>query len=227
MSKLNERKGVNVADFLKKKKVRDATKAKNINKKAIEKKSVAITVSSKGKKKEVKVVKKPVTTKKVVEKDPKKPNKNKVSLFRFVKADAIKEKGKLLQFIKWYSIPKEVKDIKTQDQFAKQIGLGADTVSNWKNLEGFYEEVEVYHFNVMKRFLNDVGMGMVKAAKNGNAKAMELFYEVYMKWSRKLMLEDVTPERIITDEEKLKIDHALKNIGLAQIISDDEDFEDE
>jgi hypothetical protein len=144
--------------------------------------------------------------------------KQEVNLFKFIDASRIVEKDKLLSFIKWFGIPKEVKTLKTQSEFATAFGLSIDTLTNWKKLTGFYNEVEIYHLNEMKRFMSDIGMAIVKSAKKGNPRSAELFLKYYMNWNEKIRVEDETPERIITNEEKAKIDHALKNIGLATII---------
>jgi len=229
MSNEHSKKGINLNDFLAKreavsiqdKKIPDNSKIK----KAVEKKSRAIVVSGKkvtAKKEKISsklaVVKKTKKGKKNKEEDPKTPKIEPVKLFKYIEADRVVEKDKLLLFIKFCSIPKEVRELKTQREFSEKFGIGMDTLSNWKSIAGFWDEVSIYHKNEMKRFMNDVGMGILKSAKKGNPKASELYLKYYMDWSEKIKVEDETPERIITDKEKLNIDHALKNIGLATII---------
>lgn len=210
-----ERKGVNIQEFLSKRSIKQNTLIDKPKEKTVERKSASVLIASNKENK-----------KKDIEKVPNKHSENseklEVNLFKFIDASRIVEKDKLLSFVKWFGIPKEVRKLKTQSEFATAFGLNIDTLTSWKKIVGFYDEVEIYHLNEMKRFMADVGMAIVKSAKKGNPKSAELYLKYYMDWSEKIRVKDETPERIITDEEKVQIDHALKNIGLATIIKNNE-----
>lgn len=210
-----ERKGVNLQEFLSKRSIKQDTLIDKPKEKTVGRKSIPVLVFSNKENKKKNIGK-------VYNKRSENSEKLEANLFRFIDASRIVEKDKLLSFVKWFGIPKEVKKLKTQSEFATAFGLNIDTLTSWKKLVGFYDEVEIYHLNEMKRFMADIGMAIVKSAKKGNPKSAELFLKYYMDWSEKIKIKDETPERIITNDEKAKIDHALKNIGLATIIKNNE-----
>lgn len=214
-----KRTGVNLQEFLAKRTSLSVNKPKD---KAVENKPMAVAVSN-----IPKPIKKEVENKKKnVKNHSENSEKLEVNLFKFINASRIVEKDKLLSFVKWFGIPKEVKRLKTQSEFATAFGLSIDTLTDWKKLNGFYKEVELYHSSEMKRFMPDIGMSIVKSAKKGNAKSAELFLKYYMGWSEKVKVEDIPPERVITAKEKAEIERALTNIGLATIIKHDKENND-
>ena len=75
--------------------------------------------------------------------------------------------------------------------------------------------------------MSSVYYGLIKRAKTGDPKAVELAASLFEGYKKNIAVEDLTPERIITDKEKAQIEHALKNIGLATIIKNNEVVEDE
>lgn len=45
------------------------------------------------------------------------------------------------EFLYWLALPIDLRGEKTQKEFAKKIGVGEDTLSDWKKREGFHEEL--------------------------------------------------------------------------------------
>ena len=121
--------------------------------------------------------------------------KRKNSLFKFIDTDRIVRKDLLLLFIKWFSVPREIRNLKTQKDFAKTYKVDMDTLSNWKNLTGFYEEVELHNFNEIRTFMSEIGWQIIKSARKGDTLAQVLFLQLYMKWEQKAKTEDRKIER--------------------------------
>ena len=213
--KTTKRKGVNLQEFL--------AKVEIAKKETPPKEKPVLPIIS-----EKRQIKNPsIRGEKILSKHSENSEKSEENLFKFIDANRIVEKDKLLSFIKWFGVPREIRRIKTQSEFASTFGVSIDTLTSWKKLAGFYNEVEVYHFNEMKRFMADVGYGIVKAAKKGNPRAQELYFKMYLNWNEKLKVEDTTLPHIITEEQRAKIEFALKNIGLATIIEHDHEGEDD
>lgn len=218
MSNKERGKGVNLTEFLSKNDLSEKKKKPKTPKKKIEKKGVEKTTPVVRSSKEKVVDTAKIKVEKKEEKDTTNTTNQVNAMFKFIDASRLVNPDKLLMFVKWYAIPKEVRKIKTMSEFALSCGIGRETLHDWKNLPGFYDEVAIYHFNEMQRFMSDVGYAVVNSAKRGSAKSQELFFKIYMKWSDKIRVEDETPERVILDDEQKKIDNALKNIGLATVI---------
>jgi hypothetical protein len=45
---------------------------------------------------------------------------------------AVQRMAEFVQFVRWYAIPLDYRDPKTQKEFAVQIGVNQDTLSDWK-----------------------------------------------------------------------------------------------
>ena len=145
--------------------------------------------------------------------------KNKPTIsFKFVQADKIRDPLKLLAFIEWLAMPTQERGLKTQKEFATEIGVNVDTLADWKKLLGFWDEVSIHRTQYFRKYTSAVCYGLTQRAKTGDPRAVELFLSIFENYKKNIKVEDITPARIITDEEKLKIGKALKNIGLASII---------
>ena len=140
------------------------------------------------------------------------------SLFKFIQADGVGNKLLLLSFIKWIAHPKSIRMPKTHIEFGAKFGVSIDTLTDWKKLIGFYDEVSMYHYDIMRRFTPEVANGIAKAAIKGNPKAQELYYKIFEKFSDKISFKDETLPIEIEPREQEAIDRALRNIGLASII---------
>lgn len=165
-----ERKGVNIKEFL-------ATRKDLFTTKIIKQEEPVIQE---------------VIEKKAILLDPfilriKKKRQN--SLFKFMDADRIVRKDILFSFIKWFSVPREIRNPKTQKEFAEVYKIDMDTLSNWKNLTGFYEEVELHNFNEIRTFMSEIGWQIIKSARKGDTLAQGLFLQLYMRWEQKSKAE--------------------------------------
>ena len=156
---------------------------------------------------------------------PKTPKIEKSNLFKFIDTSKIRNPLNLLEFIEWCAKPPQDRIPKTQNEVAMKLGIDINTLSEWKKRVRFWDEVSIYRDQYFRKFTSSIYYGLVQRAKTGDPKAVELCASLFENYKKGVKVEDITPERIITDEEKAKIDHALKNIGLASIIAKDQEAE--
>ncbi len=138
--------------------------------------------------------------------------------FKFVQTDKIRYPLKLLDFIEWLAIPPVERQLKTQQELAIEIGVNVDTLTDWKKLFGFWDEVAIHRNQYFRKYTTSICYGLVQRAKTGDPRAVELFLTIFENYKKNIAVENLTPERIITVKEKAMINYALKNIGLASII---------
>jgi len=46
------------------------------------------------------------------------------------------------QFVSWMSLPEELREPKSQSDLAKELNVDKATLSDWKNVEGFWDRVD-------------------------------------------------------------------------------------
>jgi hypothetical protein len=202
-----KRKSINIQDFLSRRSVdlkKKETK-QTISKKDVPNKTASVIIP------EIKTSEKKKIT-------PITPILEKNKSFKFIQADSIRDPLKLLSFIEWLSIPPQERNLKTQQELAIKIGVSVDTLTDWKKLLGFWDEVAIYRSQYFRKYTSGVNYALAQKAKTGNPKAVELFMSLFEGYKQKIGVEKYETTREITDEEKDKIDKALKNIGLASII---------
>ena len=144
--------------------------------------------------------------------------------FKFVDTKRIETKDILFDFISWTALPKQERKPPLQKDFAENHGLHYNTLSAWKGLSGFWDEVKVRRNVLWRRYTNRVFYnGIVKPALDGNVKAAELFAKMFEGYNDKINIEQLVAVPEITQQENDLIANALKNIGLASIISFNQD----
>jgi len=82
-------------------------------------------------------------------------------------------------FIEWIALPNKLRKPKTQRELARKFGIGEDTLSDWKQREGFWEEVEKKRKSWGKERTPNVLLGLYKkASETGDPRAVRLWFEV-------------------------------------------------
>lgn len=133
-------------------------------------------------------------------------------IFKYVSPVGVKDPLKLLEFIRWTAVPTKYKDIKTQGELAKEIGIDETTLSRWKWLEFFWDEVASIRDQEFRRFSTKVAyQGIVEPAFNGNHMAAKLFFQKFEGFSEKVTLDKPIPATDDSENEELKT--ALRNMG--------------
>lgn len=129
--------------------------------------------------------------------------------FRFVDADRVQDPLKLKVFIDWIVLPSKLRVPKTQKLFAKQIGVNQDTLTDWKKLNGFWNEVKQEQQHHFQEQVSDVLYGLTKRAKEGNPVAVKLFLQYFCGFSEKQTFKE-EPSRELTKEQEEELTASLK-----------------
>lgn len=142
--------------------------------------------------------------------------------FCFIDATRIHNPPLLLEFVRWNVIPPSARAEYgvpiTQKDFAERYEVSVDTLSDWKRLPLFWDEVALHRKNDFRRFTSEVYYGLVKRAKTGDPRAVELFAQLFEGFSEKVRVEDETPPKELSPEEVEKVRHAIYHIGLKAIV---------
>jgi len=94
-----------------------------------------------------------------------------------------KKDAERLQFIEWLALPSSGRNPRTQRELARQLGVDAATLSDWKLSPGLWEQVRKRVDEGVKEHHADVISATVKAAKRGNVQAQKLYLEYIQNWS--------------------------------------------
>jgi len=147
--------------------------------------------------------------------------KSRVLSFKFIDHSKVREKLKFLDFIDWIALPNAIRKPKTHQEFAELFGLSKDTLTDWKNLTGFWDEVKARRDILFRKYSSEILYGLVKVAKTGNPRAVELFVKLFEGYNDKVQFKEEPPLREFTIEEKEKMRRAFINAGLASLIKKD------
>lgn len=93
------------------------------------------------------------------------------------------------KFQLWLALPKKLRRPKTQGELANLLGANEATLSDWKKLDGFQEEVNKWIKAFTVDDVADVVAAVASKAKKGSKGHAELFLELAGIWRRGL---DVT-----------------------------------
>jgi len=92
------------------------------------------------------------------------------------------------EFILWVSLPKELREPKTQVELSKKFGVGEDTLSSWKKQRGFWDEVTKKRKDWSKEKTSDVIYALYKRIiETGNSAEVKLWFQLMEDWSERLM----------------------------------------
>lgn len=116
------------------------------------------------------------------------------------------------EFIKWIALPLSLRSPKTQIQFAEELGVSPWTLSNWKNLPNFKDDVD----RELKNWASDKTPNVIYALyktciEKGGASEVKLWFETFGTFKK----QDYQPpvEEILSEEKKQKIMNVFKNFG--------------
>ena len=150
------------------------------------------------------------------------------SLFKFLDDSGIEQPDKLLYFVRWCALPRQLRKPETQEKLSEKIGIHKDTFANWKRRSGFWNEVALYRKSYGRSHVSDVVQALIRNAKTtGDPRAVKLVLQYFEDWSEKVRTEDETPDKELDPELKEQIRHAIHNIGLATIKEGYEKDEDD
>ncbi len=84
----------------------------------------------------------------------------------------------------WLALPKKLRLPKTQRELANRLGVNEVTLSDWKKLPGFQEEVNKWIKAFTVDDVADVVAAVAREAKKGSKGHAELFLELAGLWRR-------------------------------------------
>lgn len=107
------------------------------------------------------------------------------------------------KFIEWLSLPTRQREPFSQGMLAAELGVAEATLSRWKHLEGFDDEVQATIRRNLGDVLNEVVGSFKDEAKKGQFQHQKMYFEM-LGWyveRRKIDLD----VRKLSDEELLAI----------------------
>ena len=94
------------------------------------------------------------------------------------------------EFITWMALPEFYRVPKTQGELAQKFGVGEDTLSEWKQREGFWDAVKKRRREWGKERTPNVILGLYrKAIESGNAAEAKLWLQYFEEWTEKTWVE--------------------------------------
>jgi len=82
------------------------------------------------------------------------------------------------KFQAWLALPTDIRQPRTQGEFANAIGVHETTLSKWKKLEGWQQEVDKLALTLIRDDLSDILRALVKEAKQGSPQHIKMYLEM-------------------------------------------------
>ncbi len=96
----------------------------------------------------------------------------------------IKHPIEFLNFVEWFALPNATVQAKSQRELAKKLGVGEDTLSEWKDREGFYELVDEYRKDWAKEKTTTIIKAFFERIVNDpSAPNVKLWFQLFQDWS--------------------------------------------
>jgi len=126
----------------------------------------------------------------------------------------VKKQNELYRFIDWLVLPEELREPKTQEDLSKELGVDKATLSQWKNLKGFWEVVDSKRDLWGKDKTTEVLQAFYKKIKNNpTAPDVQLWLTIF---------NGFKDTKAVEIDDKRESTHKLDTI-LAKIMGADED----
>ena len=100
------------------------------------------------------------------------------SLFKHLNDSGIEQPDKLLDFVRWYALPRQLRKPETQEKLSEKIGIHKDTFVNWKRRAGFWDEVAIYRGQFGRSYVSDALYALIRNAKQtGDPRAVKIILQ--------------------------------------------------
>lgn len=98
----------------------------------------------------------------------------------------VKNVHEYIRFVQWIASPIPLRVPKTQEEFAKEVGVNEDTLADWKKREGFWDRVikETKHWGKDKTATVLLSLYQ-KAITEGDAARVKLWLQYINDWVEK------------------------------------------
>ncbi len=81
------------------------------------------------------------------------------------------------EFVRFCATPRELRELKTQGEFARKFGVSPDTLTDWKQMPGFYDLVRIEIRSHEQDGLADVISALRAEAESGDPGAIRLWLQ--------------------------------------------------
>jgi hypothetical protein len=82
------------------------------------------------------------------------------------------------QFAQWMALPKRLRDPELHGDMARKLGVAADTLSDWKKRDDFWEKVKAYRSTFLRETIPDILDAAIQAAKRDSFNDRKLLLEM-------------------------------------------------
>ena len=131
--------------------------------------------------------------------------------FKYLKASSVKNPDILKQFIIWRSLYKQFRNPHTQNEFAKQHGIGINTLTRWTFLEGFWKEVDCIRGIHWRKYTNGVLWHLKKrATSTGDSRDIKLWLQYIEGFMEKPGVVHKETDDELTSEEKAELERSYR-----------------
>ena len=89
----------------------------------------------------------------------------------------LRKKIEFQEFVEWLGLPSAERDPKNQVELAKKLGVDKATLSDWKKVEGFWQEVKSKRKNWVQEKVSNVLLGLYGRSLKGDAAAAKMLLE--------------------------------------------------
>lgn len=113
------------------------------------------------------------------------------------------------EFIEWVSLPSGLREPTTQKELAKKFGVDNATLSDWKKVEGFWDEVKKKRQLWVQDKVSNVLYGVYNKALTGDVNAAKLLMGYANEFTETTEIKHKI-ERDLTPEEKEQLNKALE-----------------
>lgn len=123
-----------------------------------------------------------------------------------------------IAFTQWFAIPKDLRNLKTQKEFAKAYGVSEDTLSKWRQRPNFWKTTETSVKSHFQELISDGLQAMYNKSiiRKGDPRAMTVFLQYVANFNPKTIVElPPAPENQIPTGDVNELTSELKKSGLA------------
>ena len=128
------------------------------------------------------------------------------------KINEVRKQAEFWEFVDWMTLPTDLRVPKTQEKLAQELGVDSATLSDWKKVDGFWNEVRKRRKNWIQEKMSNVLLGVYSKALKGDTLAAKLLMEYADEFIEKKEFRHYVED--LNEQEKKLIDRALKLGGL-------------
>lgn len=140
-----------------------------------------------------------------------------------------KNQATFILFLDWLATPPIGRSPKTQKEFAALHGVSEDSLSIWKNREGFWDAFRSRMKSKMRENIPEVLHSLLGTIKReGKGRDAMVFFQYVDEFNPKTVIVDETPQRgVLTEEQAAQIAEAAQRSGMKAVIAGQKSREQE